>query len=118
MSRVFVIQNQHRYDRVSNKLVEKFDISPAEEFGEVVYLLGSNASPFSPAGVIEELHEGLDTFGDDDFLLLIGNPCLIGFAVAIAADVNEGRVNLLQWSGKERRYISVPADIFPDWQEP
>jgi len=111
---VYVVQNQHRYDREKGRLVEKFDLSPAEEYGDVRFLLGPGASPFNPAPVIEELRENLNGFNDDDHLLLIGNPCLIGFAVAIAADVNWGRVNLLQWSGKDQRYISVEATVFEE----
>jgi N-acetyl-beta-hexosaminidase len=51
----------------------------------------------------------LRDFSDDDYLLLIGNPVFIGWATAIAAAYNEGRVNLLMWSGKEKGYREVKA---------
>jgi hypothetical protein len=44
-------------------------------------------------------------------LLLIGNPILIGCAVAIAARANAGRVKLLQWSGTDQRYVTVQVDL-------
>ncbi len=113
-SRVFVVQRQLRWDEQSQGLVSKFDLEPATEHGELVFLLGSNASPFSPKKIIPELHTKLAEFSDHDHLLLIGNPCLIGWAVAIAADYNEGRVSLLQWSGKDHRYVTVRASVF-DW---
>ncbi len=109
---VYVVQNQLRWSHETKGLVEKFDTTPAEEYGELSFLLGSNASPFNPVSVIDELTEKLQAFTDEDHLLLIGNPCLIGFAVAIAADINDGRVRLLQWSGKDRRYIEVDATVF------
>jgi hypothetical protein len=59
--------------------------------------------------VIAELREKLKDYRDGDHLLLVGNPVLIGLSVALAADFNEGRVSLLQWSGKDQRYIAVVA---------
>lgn len=107
--RVFVVQNQHRWNRQAQQFEPKFDLSPAEEFGELTYLLTPTAAPFRPEPVIEELNEKLADFGPDDHLLLVGNPVLIGFAVAIAARHNGGSVSLLQWSGKDQRYINVTA---------
>lgn len=110
MNRVFVVQNQHRWNRQAEKFEPKFDLAPAESYGELVYLLSPTAAPFNPEPVLDELREKLDDFDDGDYLLLVGNPVLIGFSVAIAAAKNEGRVNFLQWSGKDRRYITVQAE--------
>lgn len=108
--RVFVVQNQHFFDRTKGQYVPKFDMTPAEEFGRLVYLLSPTASPFRPESIIEELRIKLHDFGPGDHLLLVGNPVLIGLATAIAASMNRGRVSLLQWSGKkEQRYIAVEA---------
>lgn len=109
---VYVVQKQMRWDADRGELVPRFDLEPARIFGDIEYLLSPNAAPFNPGPILEELREKLHGFSDDDHLLLIGNPCLIGFAVAVAADCN-GRVNLLQWSGKDRRYLSISADVFP-----
>lgn len=110
MNRVFVVQNQHRWNRQTEQFEPKFDLTPAEDYGELVYLLSPTAAPFNPEPILEELREKLVDFDDGDFLLLVGNPVLIGFSVAIAAARNDGHVNLLQWSGKDRRYISVDAE--------
>lgn len=117
MSKVYVVQNQHRLDRTNGTLVPKFDLKPAEAYGQLEYLLNPSASPFRPEAVLAELHAGLANFGPQDFLLLIGNPVLIGLAVAIAADLNDGQVKLLQWSGKDRRYIPIEVSAlftFPE----
>ena len=116
MSRVFVVQDQHRWDPAQSKLIPKFDLTPALEYGTFVHLLGSNASPFKPENIIPELREKLADITNDDHILLIGNPVLIGWTVAIAADMNDGDVNLLQWSGKDRRYISIRAQVY-DWSD-
>jgi len=109
MSRVFVVQNQHKWDREKQVFNPKFDLTPAESYGQLVYLLSPTAAPFRSAPIVAELRDKLKDFGADDHLLLVGNPVLIGFAVAIAASMNGGKVSLLQWSGKDQRYINVEA---------
>jgi len=109
MARVFIIQNQHRLNDRSGNLEPKFDFSSAEKYGTLSYLLSPTARPFQSEHVISQLKEKLIDFRDDDALLLIGNPCLIGFAVAIASWANGGRVRVLQWDGRRREYVIVEA---------
>jgi hypothetical protein len=111
MSTVFVIQNQHRWDKDKSTFVPKFDFSSAVGYGQLSYLLTPTAAPFNSGPVIDELREKLSFFGDDDCLLLIGNPVLIGCAVAIAAQSNRGKVKVLQWSGTDRRYVKIQLDL-------
>lgn len=118
MSKVYIVQDTKWVDPKDGTLKPKFDFSPAAEHGEPTFLLGSNASPFNLQSVLPELHERLKTFSDDDFLLLVGNPVLLGLAVAIAADYNDGNVNMLQWSGAKHCYIPVKAQgVFADCGE-
>lgn len=112
MSKVFVVQNQHRWDKDKGVFTPKYDLSSAKSYGELVDLLTPTASPFNSEPVVRELREKLAWFGDDDSLLLVGNPVLIGCAVAIAASVNQGRVAMLQWSGTDRRYVRVFVEVF------
>lgn len=115
MSRVFVVQRQQRKDETTGELVSKFDVTPAEEYGDIIDILSPSAAPFHPPAVLGQMHQVLKSFCDDDYLLLTGNPVLIGLAAAIAADYNGGAVNFLQWSGKEKRYLVIRAeDIFSD----
>lgn len=109
-----------RWDKTKGELVPKFDVSPAEEYGQVEYLLSPTASPFLPETLLGELHQKLKDFNEDDYLLLIGSPVLIGIAVGIAADYTDGMVNVLQWSGKAGKYIPVEIrgmfnDCAPRW---
>lgn len=110
---VYVIQNQMRFDHTKQELVPRFDLTSASEYGEIEFLLSPSAGPFSPESILSELREKLADFTDDDHLLLIGNPVLIGLASAIASDM-AGIVNFLQWSGKDQKYIIIRADVFPD----
>lgn len=105
--RVFVIQNQHRWSAEQREFVPKYDVGSAKQYGDLHEVLSPTASPFKPALVLPDIRAALSDFSDDDYLLLIGNPVLIGMSVAIAAAANKGRVKLLQWSGKESKYICV-----------
>lgn len=107
---VYVVQKQHKWDTQKQELVEKYDLRPAEEYGDLVYLLSPTAAPFNSRPIINELKEKLKFFKPDDYLLLIGNPALIGFSVAIAADHTGGSLNLLQWSGKDRKYLPIKVE--------
>lgn len=112
MATVYVVQNQHRLDERTGNLVPKYpSIRLAEEFGTLSFLLSPSASPFNPEPVIKELDEKLAGIGSDDYLLLVGNPILIGWACALACDYNDGRLNTLQWNSTHKRYIPVQADL-------
>lgn len=108
---VYVVQNQMKHDG-HGAFIPKFNLSSAEQYGQLKFLLSPTAQPFNSLGIIDELHEKLCDFKEDDYLLLIGNPCLIGFATAIAANYCPGALRLLQWSGKDQSYIEVRAQLF------
>lgn len=110
---VFVVQDHRRYDKATGRFEAVHDLTPAQEYGELRYLLTPTAAPWHPTSVLPDLWAGLKDFCDSDYLLLTGNPILIGWATAVAADMNEGRVKLLQWSGKDRRYTPVESQVFP-----
>lgn len=110
---VYVIQQQMRFDQTLKELVPRFtSINKAERWGEIKYLLSPSAHPFNPDLVLGDMHEKLQSFSDNDHLLLIGNPGLIGMATALAAHYNEGRVKLLQWSGRHNEYTEIAAQIY------
>lgn len=112
-SRVFIVQDQYMRHPENNSLVSKFDFSQAAPYGELVFLLDPNTNPFRPnEGVIATLTDHLHDFNSRDFLLLTGNPVLIGWATALAARANNGSVRFLQWNGRRKCYLEVGGNIF------
>lgn len=111
MSNVYVVQLQQKRDRSTGRLVERFDLSPAEDYGPLVYLLEHGDSPLRPVPTLAKLRSGLANFTEQDYLLLIGNPCLIGWATALASQASGGRVRLLQWSARSNSYVVVESDL-------
>lgn len=117
MSKVYIIQNTHRLNRTTSVLEPKYDFDSAKRFGDLVFLLTPSAKPHDPS-VIAELIDKLNDYTDKDHLLLVGNPTLIGFACAIASDVTEGRLKVLQWDGKAKEYVSIAADLWRFYERP
>lgn len=111
MSVVYVVQKTMRSDPQTGDLVPKFDVTPAERYGELRYLLSPSAGPWTPEAVLPELARKLDGYRAEDYLLLIGSPILIGWAVAMAAQASGGVVQCLQWSGSSQGYRAVRADL-------
>lgn len=110
---VYAVQQQMRFDQTRKELVPRFtSINKAERWGQILYLLSPSAHPFNPDLVLGDMHEKLSGFSDDDHLLLIGNPGLIGMATTIAAHYNGGSVKLLQWSGRHNEYTEIVAKIY------
>lgn len=92
---------------------KKFDIRPAQEYGEVVVLLHESEQMFDMDGATRRIFAGLHRFSERDYLLAIGHPTAISIAVAIATRLNGGRAKLLVWDSSPaiRRYSSTQVDL-------
>lgn len=85
---------------------------PARTYGDLVMLTPSNAQiTFSSQPVLGTLQTKLANFSDEDYLLMSGDPLIMGIALAIALDVNEGFAKCLKWDKRERIYYSVQIDM-------
>ena len=112
MSKVYVPQVPHRYDRGSGELSPVYDLTPAEEFGEIKVMLTPSANPFTSMGsIVDDLHAALANIEVDDYLLLVGNPAILGVTASIAASYTEGKLQMLQWNGRDKRYNPIQVDL-------
>lgn len=108
-SRVYIVQQGSARNPATGEKVP-FDFSPAADYGELVYLLSPTASPSNPDSICRDLHAKLSHFTEKDFLVLTGNPALLAWACAIAGQYCP-RVSLLQWVGRNKRYIWVKSPV-------
>jgi hypothetical protein len=113
MSRVFIPTNPHHLNRDTQELEPKFDFRPAEEFGELVFLLSPNANPVGRdnQSLVDDIHAGLESITKVDYLLLTGAPGIIAMTAAIASGYLDGKLNLLQWNGRHRKYAPIQIDV-------
>ena len=54
----------------------------------------------------------LKDYTSKDYLLLSGDPSVIGIAVAIVSDINNGKFNLLKWDRQEQMYYPLEINLY------
>lgn len=96
--RVFIVQRPAHYDRQRKGWVNKYDLSPAKDHGELVFLLRpGNLFKDRLADAVTRLERELRDFDDGDHLMAVGDPVAIAAAVMVAGRSNGGRVSLLKF---------------------
>jgi len=91
----------------------KINILGAAEYGTFKFLLPELSQMiFSPGPLIFKLRKGLKDYNTEDFLLLTGDPAIIGVACSIVADITSGKFNLLKWDKQERKYYPIHINLF------
>ena len=91
----------------------KINILGAAEYGTFKFLLPELSQMiFSPGPLIFKLRKGLKDYTIEDFLLLTGDPAIIGVACSIVADITSGKFNLLKWDKQERKYYPIHINLF------
>ena len=91
----------------------KINIIGATQFGQLKVLLPENSQIIlSPNYVITTLRSKLKEYTSKDYLLLTGDPAIIGVACSIVSDITNGKYNLLKWDKQERRYYPVTIDLY------
>ena len=63
------------------------------------------SNDFSPGPLIYKLRQGLKNFKVGDYLLLTGDPAIIGVACSIVSDITNGKYNVLKWDKQEENII-------------
>lgn len=117
MSRVFVVQQPTGRDQATGAIKPTMDLRPAAEYGDLRFILRDDENPFSnlEATAKEVLRVLVDDgFCPEDWLLLVGNPVLIGLVAATAAQVT-GSLKLLQWNRAKHAYMPVEVQLSELW---
>jgi len=91
----------------------KINIIGATQYGQLKVLLPENSQIIlSPAYVISTLKTKLKDYKSNDYLLLTGDPAIIGVACSIVSDITNGKYKLLKWDKQERKYYPVEIDLY------
>ena len=90
----------------------KINILGAAEYGTFKFLLPELSQIiFSPGPLIFKLRKELAKYTTKDYLLLTGDPAIIGVACSIVSDMTNGKFNLLKWDKQERKYYPIEIDL-------
>lgn len=105
-SRVFVTQEN-----------ANLNYTPAEAFGEVVFLTRDEVSPVANSlindGIRREIQSKLANFNPElDFIAPSGSPVVCGMAFAQIGQLFAGRkVCVLRWSNRDRVYQPIQIEL-------
>ena len=89
------------------------NIMGASNYGKFKFLLPEFSQIiFSPGPLVYKLRQGLKDFTSDDYLLLTGDPAIIGVACSIVSDITNGKYNLLKWDKQERKYYPIEINLY------
>ena len=90
----------------------KINIMGASSYGKLKFLLPELSQIiFSPGPLILKLKKALTNYNKKDYLLLTGDPAIIGVACSIVSDITNGKFNLLKWDKQERKYYPIEIDL-------
>tara|TARA_R100001086_G_scaffold187226_1_gene105341 strand:+ start:72 stop:455 length:384 start_codon:yes stop_codon:yes gene_type:complete len=107
-SKVYVIQ-EIAGTRQGNP---KINIIGAAKYGDFVFCLPEMAQIiFSPGPLIFKLRKILKDYRERDYLLLTGDPAIIGVACALVSDMTNGKYKVLKWDKQERRYYPIEINL-------
>ncbi len=113
--RVFVVQRPAYFDHSRKGWVNKYDLTPAEEYGELVFLLRpGNIYRDKLESSIQNLLSSLADYGPADHILAVGDPVAIAAAVMVAASVSGGRVSLLKYDRQADAYDPYEIVVPPN----
>jgi len=108
--KVYVIQ-EIPIDRLTGR--PKYNIIGAQKYGEIVTLLPMYSQiVFSPGPMVMELRRLLKNYTPEDYLLLTGDPAIIGVACSIVSDMTNGKYKFLKWDRQENTYYSIEINLF------
>ena len=91
----------------------RFDLSPAIKYGEIKVMFSRlKQMQFSPGPLILEIKNSLKDFTSEDYLLLYGDPALIGVVCSVASDITNGKYKLLKWDRIASGYFPIEINLF------
>jgi len=90
----------------------KINIMSAREYGDFNFLLPEFSQIiFSPGPLVFKLRKLLRDYTPEDYLLLTGDPAIIGIACSIVSEITNGKFNLLKWDRQEKMYYPLKINL-------
>ena len=90
----------------------RINIMGASRYGKFKFLLPEMSQIiFSPGPLIFKLRNGLKNYTLKDYLLLTGDPAIIGVACSIVSEMTNGKYNLLKWDKQEATYYPIAINL-------
>jgi len=90
----------------------RINIMSASKYGKFKFLLPEFSQIiFSPGPLIFKLRNLLKNYTIRDYLLLTGDPAIIGVACSIVSDTTNGKYQLLKWDKQDKVYYPIKINL-------
>jgi len=90
----------------------RINIMSASKYGKFKFLLPEFSQIiFSPGPLIFKLRNLLKDYKITDYLLLTGDPAIIGVAYSIVSDITNGKYQLLKWDKQDKVYYPIKINL-------
>lgn len=112
MPKIYVTQIPHRRDKETGSLVPAFNLTPANEHGELVVMMPPQAAFQATADLVRQLEEKLSgySYAEGDCALLLGDTTIVAATVAILAK-RCAKFAILRWDRNLSRYTRVVLTV-------
>ena len=90
----------------------RINIMSASKYGKFKFLLPEFSQIiFSPGPLIFKLRNLLKDYTIKDYLLLTGDPAIIGVTCSIVSDMTGGKYQLLKWDKQDKVYYPIKINL-------
>ena len=88
------------------------NLGPALKYGELVALFPETAQiQITSTPALRKLRHDLKDYGKEDWLLLSGDPIIMGLSMMVASEMNQGHLQLLKWNRQDKLYYPIKVDF-------
>jgi hypothetical protein len=111
--KVYVPHVPSRYDPVLSRKVPVFDLQPATQYGDLVFLtdMYNDVRGELSLELFQKMSDTMiNTMTPNDYLLCVGDPVLIAAAIKYATDLF-GSVNVLRWDKSKKEYYETKVEL-------
>ena len=106
---------EESFDYVLQHPPANINILSASDYGYLVICLPlygpESQVVFSSSPFVFKMRKNLRDFREQDYILLTGDPAIIGISTAIVSDNTNGVFNLLKWDRREAKYYPIAFDL-------
>ena len=108
--RVFIPQVVLRWNNELRRLVPVYDFTPAAQHGQLTPVLDSDDDPNFLSRLAPKVKKTLADFTHEDFLLAVGDPCLIALCSGVILRRSPS-LTMLKWQREIKMYVKVEITV-------
>jgi hypothetical protein len=87
------------------------NLLPAKEYGQLFVMLSATDVSRDYNYIAQVLDQKMRDFKITDYLVLIGDPIIIGILVHIAMRITGGTINVLKWDRVRYEYDAITVEV-------